>query len=71
MQSFEDHGGFRSDRLHMEGSASNADRQGGTLQREISRSYLGRWRHDKIEKGAILEGRGMLRSDQKFVSSIP
>lgn len=55
----------------MEGSATNADRKGWTCQREISRSYLGRWRNDKIEKRAILEGRWVLWPDQKFVSSIP
>lgn len=71
LQSFENGGGFRSIGLHVERSAIDADRQGGTCHGEISRSYLGRWRNDKIEEGAILKGSGVLRSDQKFVSSIP
>lgn len=60
LQSFENGRGFRSIGLHVEGSAIDADRQGGTCHCEISGSYLGRWRDDKIEEGAILKGSGVL-----------
>lgn len=70
LQDSEDHGGFRSGGLDVEGDATDANREGGTRHREISGPHLGRWRHDKIEERAVLKGRRVLRPDQKFVSSI-